>query len=252
MLNEFDSYNVLSNTLKNNEYMFISYNTLIVMKEINLIEYIMKNYDKYKDKLYLDMFIDVCRPAIVRLLLERRVKDVIDWLIRDPKDSEDLHNELYDYINYTSEDAIFTDFSTGLVKLLCSHSVEKIVISMDYNDVCGLKLLNELFYEYVDDKIFIVDMEQSTIVKYIKDKNFTLIMTDEIDILANCLELLEGKSVCIPFTGYNFEKRKDELMIDDMELLLSKHEFEIKSYQYKFNLGFIEPFKMKPEMFQMG
>lgn len=246
-----NEYNVITNTLKNDEYMFITYNTLIVMKEIGLITHMMENYDIYKDRLNLDLFLYKCKAYIIRLLLDRKEKDIIKWLVKDSIYIEELNNELYDYIQYTSED-IVTNFSTGLTKLLCSNTVKKMVISIDFKDINGLNILKEMFSEYIDSKIFIVDTKRETMIKYIKDKKYTLIMTDDIDLINECIDMIEGKSICIPYTGYNFEMTKDEFIIDDMELMMSKHKLEIKSLEYKFNLGFIEPFKISNEMFQMG
>lgn len=245
-----NDYTVLNNTLKNNEYMFMTYDTLISVRELGTIQYLMENYDTFKNKLNLDVFIEKSNPYIIRLLLERKEKDIIKWLIKDMKDYEELYEELYDYINYTNSN-IVTDFCLGIPKLLCSKSVSKLVISIDNRDINGLKILNDIFYEYVDDKVFIVDNQESTIIKYIKDKKYTLLMTDEIDILNGCLKFLEGKSVCIPYTGYNFDVIDGEL-VDDIQLLMSKHKFEITSITHKFNLGFIEPFNMTEEMFAVG
>ena len=245
-------YDVFNNTLSKTEKMFITYENVINLTSLGFMQHVMEYQKRYEDKMNLELFKGKCNSAMAKVLLERKEKNVIDWLGK-PEYLDELHKELDRYYDKTIVGGNPTDFGKGLIKLLMSNNISKIIISIDMEDKEGLQLIMDLFGDYNKDRIFIVDNKPETIKKYLSDKEYTLIATDELDMINECLPQLEGKSVCIPYMGYNFDVDDTTEFIDEEEkLLISKGQLEFKSIEYKFNLGFVEVYKMTEEMFMMG
>lgn len=242
--------NVFDNTLEKHENMFITYDTIFLFKEIWLYENIIQpKFDYYKQYLNIAPLEGLCRLALIRIFLERKEKDFIKWLAKDKESLLKMVDELGKY-KYTLKNSMPTDFGRGILNLMLNGSVRKLTISMDNNDVQALTVLNDLFGNYSGDRVFIVDNSPSTIVNYIKNKSYTLIATDELDVIKDHMSDLEGKTLCIPYTGYNFDI-VDENRFEE-PLMISKGLWEFNSIEYKFNIGFVEVYKIVDEMFHMG
>ena len=54
------------------------------------------------------------------------------------------------------------------------------------------------------------------------------------------------------YTKFCTQVFSKKFKLDNADIITSKHEMEFKSAKYKFNLGFIEPINMTPEMFYEG
>ena len=55
----------------------ITYDNIILMKEIGLVEYLLDNFDYYNKYLKLDIFKKYKKCAIIRILVDRKEKDFI-------------------------------------------------------------------------------------------------------------------------------------------------------------------------------
>ena len=250
-------YNVFNNTLKESDQIFITCDNILYFKEIGFIDHVLKNEEKYKDKLNLDIFENYCRPAIIRILLERKTKDLINWLVKDNisnSEKNDLHKEYENFFsqkrdNYTGE---ITDIGKGFLKYLATNNVKKIVVAVNYKYLDSILAINSLFKEYFRDKVSVINNTEENIIKYISDRNYTVIFSDELDILSKHFDKLTGKTICLAYAGYNFSKKNKEFKVDNLDLLISNNEFEYNSIKYEFSLGFLEPFNMTEEMFSLG
>ena len=249
-----DEYNVFNNTLKESENVLMTFDNVLYIKEFGFIKYLLDNKDEFKDKLRLELFDNISDSWIIRYLLERKEKDIIKWLSKD----ESYNNYLYKIMNnfYDNQDdkykGVITDFAMGFLKLLCNKNIKKVLIAANLNNKNELSVLSYLFNEFLIDKVSVFQYDEDTMKEYLSSKEYTLIITDELDLLNDNIELLTGKSVCIPYTGYNFDIKRKKFKLDSADIITSKHEMEFKSAKYKFNLGFIEPINMTPEMFYEG
>ena len=159
-----------------------------------------------------------------------------------------MRKELKDKLDKTLNNKV-SNFATGLLKLIMTKNIDKVVILIDKSDIEGIRLLGNLYNQYTD-LIYIVDKTEENMKKYFTDDLYGIIFTDETDILdlKEVKKKLKGKTVCIPFTGYNFRKQKSK--IDDSEFIISKLAFEFESIKYFFNIGFIDAYKITKEMLE--
>lgn len=233
------------------ENTFITYNNIMMINEIFIYEYELKpKFDYYNQYLKLDIFKGMSMNACLKIILQRKIKDFIEWLGRDKESVSKMKNELSDKFKYTHKYAELSNLGEGILSLILNGNVKRVVIAIDENDINGINLLLELFESVPEEKIFFVDYNKETLTKYIKDKKYKLIMIDDDDLLFENRFDLQGKSICIPYLGYIFEHVKVD---NDLgEILLSKHKWEFYQDELNFNIGFIEPYKLVPEMFHAG
>lgn len=233
------------------ENAFITYNNIMMINEIFVYEYELKpNFDYYNQYLKLDIFKGMSMNACLKIILQRKIKDFIEWLGRDKESISKMKNELSDKFKYTHKYAELSNLGEGILSLILNGNVKRVVIAIDENDKNSISLLLDLFESVPEEKIFFVDYNKETLTKYIKDKDYKLIMIDDDDLLFENRFDLQGKSVCIPYLGYIFEHVKVD---NDLgEILLSKHKWEFYQDELNFNIGFIEPYKLVPEMFHAG
>lgn len=226
----------------------ITYDNIILMKEIGLVEYLLDNFDYYNKYLKLDIFKKYKKCAIIRILVDRKEKDFISLFARDKNSEIKMRKELKDRLDKTLNNKV-SNFATGLLKLIMTRNIDKVVILIDKSDIEGIRLLGNLYNQYTD-LIYIVDKTEENMKKYFTDDSYGIIFTDETDILnlKKVKKKLKGKTVCIPFTGYNFRKQKSK--IDDSEFIISKLAFEFESIKYFFNIGFIDAYKITKEMLE--
>ena len=233
------------------ENAFITYNNIMMINEIFVYEYEIKpNFDYYNKYLKLDIFKGMSMNACLKIILQRKVKDFIEWLGRNEKSIIKMKEEISNKFIYTHKYADLSNLGEGILNLLLNGNVKKAVIAVDHNDKVALDLLLDLFEVIPEEKVFFVDYTKENIEKYIKDEDYKLIMTDEDDILYDNRFSLKGKSVCIPYVGYNFE----QIEVDNGlgQVLLSKHKWEFYEKELECSIGFIEPYKLVPEMFHVG
>ena len=233
------------------ENAFISYNNIMMINEIFVYEYEIKpKFDHYNKYLKLDIFKGMSMNACLKIIIQRKVKDFIEWLGRDEESVIKMKEELSDKFKYTHKYAELSNLGEGILSLLLNGNIKRVVIAVDNNDSVALDLLLSLFETVPEEKVFFVDYTKENIEKYIKDEDYKLIMTDEDDLLFDNRFNLKGKSVCIPYIGYNFEQMK---VVNELgQILLSKHKWEFYQDELDFNIGFIEPYKLVPEMFHAG
>lgn len=223
--------------------LLITYDTIISLKEYcfynNIIE---PKFDYYNKYLRLDLFKLYKEPARIRILLNRKEKNFIDWLARNDDAKQLMHEELDNLLKYTHSEDFYhiSSFAIGLKKFMINDFVNKITIMIDFKDTKGVSLLCKLYSEY-QDKIKLVDYNRESFFNQIKKHD--VIITDNTDIIDENIEFIKGKTISIPYTGYNFT-------IDEKNILLSKDKFEFKSVLYSFNIGFIELFKITNAMYE--
>lgn len=223
--------------------LLITYDTIISLKEYcfynNIIE---PKFDYYNKYLRLDLFKLYKEPARIRILLNRKEKNFIDWLARDEEAKILMHEELDNLLKYTHSEDFYhiSSFAIGLKKFMINDFVNKITIMIDFKDTKGVSLLCKLYSEY-KDKIKLVDYNEINFLNQIK--NHDIIISDNTDIIDNNIEYIKGKTICIPYTGYNFT-------IDNKMIMMSSNKFEFKSVLNSFNLGFIELFKITNTMYE--
>lgn len=234
---------------KKSDNLLITYDTIISLKEYCFYNTIIEpKFDYYNKYLRLDLFKLYKEPARIRILLNRKEKNFVDWLARDENSKILMHKELDNVLKYTHSDEFYhiSSFAIGLKKFMINDFVNRITIMIDFEDTKGVSLLCKLYSEY-QDKIKLVNFNEVNFLDQIKKHD--VIITDCTDILDNNIESIKGKTVCFPFTGYNFII-DEKTMVMSKKMLLSKDKFEFKSVLYSFNLGFIDLFKITNAMYE--
>ena len=228
--------------------MFITFDNVISIRELSILEdVLLSNYDKYKDTFNISPFLNMDNQILTRCVLERTKRNIKDWLLIEGKEyDEDIYDSAF-ITNYQ-----LTDLANGLPNLIRYDIVSKIVIAMDVNDKKQLKIISDLFSdEILCDKVFIVDNSEKTILEYFRKSSFTSIITDEINLLKKCSGYLKGKYISVPMTGYNTEIKTFDKE-GKQRIALCRDNLELFAMQEKFELGIIETYRIKKDMFLYG
>lgn len=246
-------YNVLNNTLKKEENVLITYNGIINNNALDFIKNVLFNDEKISNTDVIRYLKNKNDKMLCKLVLERKITNPIEWLFYK---NEDLKKSLVDIIGdewnrtYIGE---ITDFAKGLNNLFFGKFAKDITIVIDESDKGAITILQTLFDPKFMSNVIIEKTPGGKITKdLLMDKQYTLIINDDLDILYNNSDLLKGKSICIPYTGYNFTLEKDDNLIIEDEILISKHKFEFIAIEKGFNLSFFYPYNMIEEMFMEG
>lgn len=236
-----DNSKVIENSLKKCNNVLITYDGIINMKEIGLFKnYMIPNYDNLIDFYKLELFKNISFGKMIRYLDLRNTKDINKWLIRKDKVPLTL-SILPEYIN--SDIQGITSFAISLINLLTSDNINKVTIIVDFNDRNAILIIKNLYGDFIKEKITLVNKTNDNFDKYLKDDSYDLVLTDESEYISNKTELLKGKTICIPYTGYNFIKEKINVPGEMYkEVLYSKEMWEFKTIKSDYDVGFMELF----------
>lgn len=245
-------YSVFDNTTKSEENVLISYNNIINNNGLDFIKNILFNDDKLSKTKEIEYLKTKSTAMLTKMVLERKIYNVIDWIFNDNKEIKNkLKNNIGNNWDMTYKGEL-TSFAKNLDNLFLSKIAGTISIIINRYDKQSVNIIQSIFDPLNISKISIIETNDGKVTENIlNNKKYTLIINDDIDILSKHSKLLTGKSVLIPYTGYNFEQQKNRL-IPDEDILISKYRMEFLSIRDKYNLSFFHPYVMTEEMFMEG
>lgn len=221
---------------------FMTYNNVIQCVDMFILDFIKNSI--MSDSFILDTFNNSDDNNLLRML-NRKEEDVFNLLSKHGYLEGNLYREYLSIYPSKYNESYITDFIKGFnVYMRTKSAVNKLVISA--NSSVKQDIVKSIFGD--DIKIEFVDDDDSTIEKYIRDPSFKLIFTDRSDLVNKNISFINGKVICFPYVSYLFNID----IQDGQNIMISKDNWEIKSFNKDFTIGYFEPFKITEKMFVIG
>lgn len=221
------------NVDKTQRNMIIEYDNIIQSIDYGFYEYIRNTeYLKLNGLLSL-MNID----EIIFTIINRPVKDILCFLTQDKISLDNCSEFNIDKFQRNSNyfiDPIISEFSSNINLLLLTKSVDKLFISVDVKNKEKIKILESIFFEYLD-LINIVDINY--LDEYIQKDDINTVVANEDTVIRN-IDFLKNKSIMIPQFAYMFTREE----LDGEMYQISKYHWEEKN---DLDVVFFEPYRFK-------
>jgi hypothetical protein len=221
--------------------MLVTYDNIIQSTDYGFIQNILDD-PKLESYFYTKLMHMSSINERILLLNARSEKDLFKYMsdgIISNGNCNDLGIDLRQLDEKYFKDAIISKFADRLPLLLANNTVDNLIISVDLENKNKIKILGNLFSEYMDKVTLINDID-NIIDEYIAKKEInTVVSTD--DILFRNINKLGGKSVMILDVGYIYNIINTDFISQGTQAKITKNRWEERN---DLSISFIKPFDL--------
>ena len=223
--------------------MFVTYDNIIQSTDYAFLQFFLSKRNIFDKIFHLKIFENISKDMKQQYLINRPEKDLLKWLSNGKVTYENCHE--YGINTRQLEDFYYNDimistFGKNITNLLAKGYIEKLVISVDKENINKLKIIGDIFSEY-QNEIKIVDDSDETKQYYFRDIDMDTIVTNDEELLYDNVKYLKNKSIMINHTSYIFDFIKTRIFDEDKTVMVTKNRWEeLKDY----TISFIKPYTM--------
>lgn len=207
----------------------ITYDGIIRDPNMFILDYVMDNYDKYKDYLNLEPFRYIPKETRYLLMLSRKEKHLFKWLLKKNFNYEKTYDNIYHKFKdmYTKLPSL--NIAKAVPKLSYVFTVDNIYLwSEKYDRRKEFEIVAEYSTNTKKNVIYVTGPYQSVVNQI---DNLGFIFDTDLDRLIPIMKSYENCVFCIARLGYNYENyvyKPSKRVIKSIDDLLSGTVNELK------------------------